>query len=208
VPVEPSAESDESYPGPGRPERHAPEEADSLSGQSLHDPPPSLLLQVLFCANSSGDIISVLAASAESAITERKDFEHRDSPYVAMQRHKKAFVGVLCVFNIRDKDNRIRNPERSFFSDEVQTTKAEIEEKANQLRTVQAERADFEMTFKMKKEMIESTHKSKEARIREEAKREKDKNRILNENRKKEKDEAEMNNTSTSLKAKRIMELG
>jgi uncharacterized membrane-anchored protein len=52
------------------------------------------------------------------------------------------------------------------------------------------------MTLKMKKEMIESTHESKEARIREEAKKEKDKNRILNENRKREKDEAEMNNNA------------
>jgi WD40 repeat protein len=71
--------------------------------------------------------------------------------------------GVLCVFNIRDKDNRIRNRERSFFRDEVQTTKAKIEEKGNQLRTAEAERANFEMRFKMQKEMIESTHKSKEA---------------------------------------------
>jgi hypothetical protein len=104
--------------------------------------------------------------------------------------------GVLCVFNIRDKDNKMRNPERSFFSEEVQTTKNEIEEKANQLRTSEAERADLEMTFKMRKEMIESTHKSKEAKIRELAKKEKDKNRILSENRKKEKDEAEMNNNA------------
>jgi hypothetical protein len=77
--------------------------------------------------------------------------------------------GVLCVFNIRDKDNKIRNPEWSFFSDKVQT-KTEIEEKANQLRTAEAERADLEMTFKTKKEMTKSTHKSKEARIREEGK--------------------------------------
>ena len=104
--------------------------------------------------------------------------------------------GVLCVFNIRDKDNRIKNPERSFFSEEVQTTKNELEEKANQLRTYEAERADFEMTFKMRKEMIESTHKSKEAKIREGAKKEKDKNRILSENKKKEKDEAEMTNNA------------
>jgi WD40 repeat protein len=104
--------------------------------------------------------------------------------------------GVLCIFNIRDKDNRIRNPERSFFSEEVQTTKNEIDEKANQLRTAEAERQDLEMTFKMKREMIESTHKSKEAKIREDAKKEKDKNRILSENRKKDKDEAEMNNNA------------
>jgi WD40 repeat protein len=95
--------------------------------------------------------------------------------------------GVLWIFNIRDKDNRIRNPERSFFSEEVQTTKNEIDEKANQLRTAEAERQDLEMTFKMKREMIESTHKSKEGKIREDAKKEKEKNRILSENRKKTK---------------------
>jgi hypothetical protein len=60
--------------------------------------------QILLCANCSGDVISVLAASAESAITERKDFEHRDSPYVAMQRHKRVFIaasesGYLTVFD-------------------------------------------------------------------------------------------------------------
>jgi hypothetical protein len=81
--------------------------------------------------------------------------------------------GVLCVFNIHDKDNLTRNPDQSLFSAEVHTAKAEISEKANQLPTAEAERADLEMWFKMKKEMIESTHKTKEARIREEAKKEK-----------------------------------
>jgi hypothetical protein len=104
--------------------------------------------------------------------------------------------GVLCVFNIHDKDNRTRNPERSLFSAEVQTTKAEIDEKANQRRTAEAGRAELEMSFKMKKEMIESTHKTKEARIREEAKKEKNKNQILSENRKKGKNEAEINNNA------------
>jgi WD40 repeat protein len=104
--------------------------------------------------------------------------------------------GVLCTFHIRDKDNRIRNPERSFFSDEVQTTKVELDERANQLRTAQAERGEHELAFKMHKEMIESTHKSKEARIRENAKKSKDKSRVLSKNRKKEKDEAEMNNNA------------
>jgi hypothetical protein len=71
--------------------------------------------------------------------------------------------GVLCVSSIRDKDNLTRNPEPSLFSTEVQTTKAEIDEKVNHLRTTEAERSDLEMSFKMKKEMIESTHKTKEA---------------------------------------------
>jgi hypothetical protein len=52
--------------------------------------------QVLFCANSSGDIISVLAASAESAITERKDFEHRDSPYVLCEASQTSLVRRFC----------------------------------------------------------------------------------------------------------------
>ncbi|OHT09912.1 hypothetical protein TRFO_04468 [Tritrichomonas foetus] len=104
--------------------------------------------------------------------------------------------GVLCVYNIRDKDNRVRNPERSFFSDEVQTTRTELEEKANQLRTFKAEHTDLEMSFKMKKELIESTHKSKEDKHAEKAKKTKDKNRILYENKKKEKDEIEMQNNS------------
>lgn len=104
--------------------------------------------------------------------------------------------GVLCVFNIRDKDNRVRNPERSFFSDEVQTTRTELEEKANQLRTLKAERTDLSMSFKMKREMIESQHKSKEDKKAEEAKKKKDKNRILYENKKKEKDEIEMQNNA------------
>jgi hypothetical protein len=90
----------------------------------------------------------------------------------------------------------MRNPERSFFSGEVQTTKAELEEKAAQLRSADAERVALETTFKTRKEMTESTHKSKEAKIREDAKKAKDKNRILSENRKKEKDEAEMNNNA------------
>jgi WD40 repeat protein len=94
--------------------------------------------------------------------------------------------GTLCIFNIRDKDNRVRNPERAFFSDELQTTRAELDEKANQLRTAQAERTEHEMSFRMRTEMIESTHKSKEMRLRENAKKSKDRNRILNENRKKE----------------------
>jgi hypothetical protein len=104
--------------------------------------------------------------------------------------------GVLCIFNIRDKDNRTRNPERSLFSGEVQTTKGELEEKAAQLRSADAERVALETTFKTRKEMTESTHKSKEAKIRESAKKSKDRNRVLTENRKKEKDEAEMNNNA------------
>ena len=104
--------------------------------------------------------------------------------------------GVLCVFNIRDKDNRVRNPERSFFSEEVQTTRTELEEKANQLRTFKAERTDLEMSFKMKKELIESTHKSKEDKAAENAKKTKDQNRILYENKKKEKDEIIMQNNA------------
>jgi hypothetical protein len=104
--------------------------------------------------------------------------------------------GVLCIFSIRDKDNRTRNPERSLFSGEVQTTKGELEEKAAQLRSADAERVALETTFKTRKEMTESTHKSKEAKIRENAKKAKDRNRVLSENRKKEKDEAEMNNNA------------
>jgi hypothetical protein len=60
--------------------------------------------QVLLCRGSSGGIISVLA---ESAITERKDFEHRDSLYVAMrwlfdcfrrsQTDPTQFVATRCV---------------------------------------------------------------------------------------------------------------
>jgi WD40 repeat protein len=104
--------------------------------------------------------------------------------------------GVLCILNIRDKDNRIRNPEKLFFSDEVQTTKAEIGDKANQLKAAEAERAELDSTFKLKKEMVETNHKTKEAKVRDRAKKEKDKSRILSENRKKEKDEAEMNNNA------------
>jgi WD40 repeat protein len=90
--------------------------------------------------------------------------------------------GVLFIYSIRYKDNRIRTPENALFSDEVQTTKAEIEERLNQLRAAQAERADLEMNFRMKKEMIEQGHKSRELRIREDAKKAKDKGRILTEN--------------------------
>jgi WD40 repeat protein len=104
--------------------------------------------------------------------------------------------GVLFTFSVRDRDNRVRTPEKALFSDEVQTTKTEIDEKLNQLRATQAERTDLEMNFRMKKEMIEQGHKTREARIREDAKKAKDKGRILTENRKKEKDEAEMNNNA------------
>jgi hypothetical protein len=104
--------------------------------------------------------------------------------------------GVLCVFSIRDKDNRTRDPERAFFSQEVQTTRAEIEERANQLRQAESERAVLDSSFKVKKEHIESQHKSKEGKVREKARKEKDRSRILSENRKKEKDEAEMNNNA------------
>lgn len=114
--------------------------------------------------------------------------------------------GVLCIFNIRDKDNRVRNPERSFFSEEVQTTRGEIEEKANQLRSFEAERTELETSFRMRKDMIESSHKSKVDKKRENAKKEKDKNRILSENKKKEKDEAEMNNNAKEKQLTKMWE--
>jgi hypothetical protein len=57
--------------------------------------------------------------------------------------------GVLYVFNIRDKDNLTRNPERSLFSAKVQTTKAKIDEKINQLRTAKAERACTPLQWKV-----------------------------------------------------------
>jgi hypothetical protein len=96
------------------------------------------------------------------------------------------------VFNVRDRDNRIRNSERSFFPDEVLTTRGELEQRANQQRTAEAERAELERTFRMRREMLESSHKSEEAKIREEAKKEKERNRMLSENRKQEKNEAGM----------------
>ncbi|KAH0785724.1 cilia- and flagella-associated protein [Histomonas meleagridis] len=102
--------------------------------------------------------------------------------------------GMLCIFNIKDKDNRIHNPERSFFSDEIQTTRAEIEERVNQLKSFEAEKNDLNSSFKMRKNMIENTYKSKDDKKAEEAKKNKDKNRIAYENKKKEKDEVEMSN--------------
>lgn len=102
--------------------------------------------------------------------------------------------GVLCIFNIRDKDNRIHTLERSFFSEEVMTTRAELEEKAGQQRTLEAELADLDVSFKMKRDMIDSTYKSKQASKLEKAKKLKDKWRVANENLKKSKDETEMNN--------------
>jgi hypothetical protein len=79
--------------------------------------------------------------------------------------------GVLCIFNIRDNDNRTQNPERPWFSEEVQTTKTELEDKANQLKAAEPEKAELESTFKLKKEMVETTHKTKEAKVRDPAKK-------------------------------------
>lgn len=55
--------------------------------------------------------------------------------------------GVLCIYNIRDKDNKIHPTERSFFSQEVLTTRQEIDEKNNSLKSCMAERDDLEVTF-------------------------------------------------------------
>jgi len=111
--------------------------------------------------------------------------------------------GVLCVFSIRDKDNRIHSLERSFFSEEVMTTRAEIEEKAGQLRTLKAEKDDLEVSFKMKKDMNESNFKTREERKREKAKKRKDGWQIKHANLKKQKDETEMNIKSETAKITR-----
>jgi hypothetical protein len=52
---------------------------------------------------------------------------------------------------------------------------------------VEAKQTELDRTFKRKKEMIETPHKTKEAKARDRAKKEKDTSRILGENRKKEK---------------------
>jgi hypothetical protein len=46
----------------------------------------------------------VLSESQESALAEKKDFKHRDGPYLAMMRYKKGFIpasdaGYLMVFD-------------------------------------------------------------------------------------------------------------
>ncbi|EAY19184.1 hypothetical protein TVAG_214090 [Trichomonas vaginalis G3] len=102
--------------------------------------------------------------------------------------------GVLAIFTIHDKDNRVHTLERTFFSDEVLTTKAEIEEKAGQLRTSEAELVDLDVNFKMKKDMAESTNKQNVQAENERIKKAKEKWRINNENMKKKKDETDMMN--------------
>ena len=110
--------------------------------------------------------------------------------------------GVLCIFNIRDKDNRVRTLERTFFSEEVMTTRAEIEEKAGQLRTAEAELADLDVNFKMKKDLADGTNKSKLATKNEKYKKKKESWRINNENMKKKKDETDMMNKAEEARIK------
>ena len=110
--------------------------------------------------------------------------------------------GVLCIFNIRDKDNRVRTLERTFFSEEVMTTRAEIEEKAGQLRTAEAELADLDVNFKMKKDLADGTNKSKLATKNEKYKKRKESWRINNENMKKKKDETDMTNKANEARIK------
>ena len=104
--------------------------------------------------------------------------------------------GVLSIFNIRDKDNRIHTPDEKFFSGEVMTTKAEIEERSGQIRSLQVDKQDLETTFKMKKEMAEGNFKNQESEQRELAKKTKESWQVKHSNSKKIKDEAEMKSKS------------
>ena len=111
--------------------------------------------------------------------------------------------GVLCIFNIRDKDNRVRTLERTFFSEEVMTTRNEIEEKAGQLRTAEAELADLDVNFKMKSDLANGTNKSKLTAKNDKYKKKRETWRIQNENIKKKKDETDSVNKANEEKIKK-----
>jgi hypothetical protein len=63
---------------------------------------------------------------------------------------------TLCIlYYIRDQDNRTREPEKCLLSQEVQTTRAESEDRGNQLRQAESDRAVLKSSIKVKKEHIE-----------------------------------------------------
>ncbi|KAK8881835.1 hypothetical protein M9Y10_044471 [Tritrichomonas musculus] len=78
-----------------------------------------------------------------------------------------------------------------FYSEEVSTTRTDIEEKENQLKNLIQDKMELKGSFKMKKDVIELNHKQEDDKLAEEAKKNKDKNKILLQNKKKSKEDRE-----------------
>ena len=102
--------------------------------------------------------------------------------------------GVLCIFNIRDKENRSRSLESNNFSGDVMTTRAEIDEKISQIKTTKGELEEIQQNFKMKKELNEGQNKTKYSDTIETHKRQKEKWHVEIENAKKLKEQTDQFN--------------
>lgn len=157
----------------------------------------------LFTAGDDG-VLNVFNIVRESALTPKDTIVFYSPAAIAAAASLTSFTStaVSSRSTSRDSDTKptISNtaittdtdsPLYPFYSEEVETTRIDIEEKENQLKNLIQDKNELKGSFKMKRDVIELNHKQEDDKLAEEAKKKKDKNKILLQNKKKEKEDIE-----------------